>query len=82
MPTKFLHVCHSRSKLHLCPSHEPAPLPPPTTTTRCCTEFVDLVSSEANEKAEQSKKTMIQPEHIMAALEGLQFQAYLDEVAA
>jgi len=47
----------------------------------CCKEFVLAISSEANEICEKdSKKTML-PEHILAALKALGFDAFVDEVA-
>lgn len=39
----------------------------------CCTEFVHLVSSQANEVSEKEKRTTVNPEHIITALEELGF---------
>ncbi|XP_048377965.1 protein Dr1-like [Stegostoma tigrinum] len=46
----------------------------------CCTEFIHLVSSEANEICNKSDKKTISPEHIMQALESLGFGSYITEV--
>ncbi|XP_022084353.1 protein Dr1-like isoform X1 [Acanthaster planci] len=45
----------------------------------CCTEFIHLVSSEANEICNKSFKKTISPEHILAALDSLGFGAYLED---
>lgn len=37
----------------------------------CCTEFVQLLSSEANEICEKDKKKTITPEHVLRALQQL-----------
>mmetsp|Transcript_43847 Transcript_43847/g.107645 ORF Transcript_43847/g.107645 Transcript_43847/m.107645 type:complete len:90 (+) Transcript_43847:200-469(+) len=37
----------------------------------CCTEFVQMLSSEANEICEKDKKKTIAPEHILRALNNL-----------
>ncbi|GAX73035.1 hypothetical protein CEUSTIGMA_g487.t1 [Chlamydomonas eustigma] len=47
----------------------------------CCTEFVQLLSSEANEVATREKKNTIQPEHVMTALKELGFTSFEAEVA-
>jgi len=47
----------------------------------CCTEFVQLISSEANEVATREKKNTIQPEHVMTALKELGFTGFEAEVA-
>jgi len=41
----------------------------------CCTEFIQLVSSEANEICEKERRKTIMPEHILAALQALGFQS-------
>mmetsp|Transcript_14217 Transcript_14217/g.29090 ORF Transcript_14217/g.29090 Transcript_14217/m.29090 type:complete len:123 (-) Transcript_14217:2495-2863(-) len=46
----------------------------------CCTEFIQLVSSEANEICEKERRKTIMPEHILAALQALGFQKYYEEV--
>ncbi|KAJ3599602.1 hypothetical protein NHX12_033558 [Muraenolepis orangiensis] len=46
----------------------------------CCTEFIHLVSSEANEICNKSEKKTISPEHVINALESLGFGSYITEV--
>uniref|UniRef100_UPI00398F3D14 protein Dr1-like n=1 Tax=Pristiophorus japonicus TaxID=55135 RepID=UPI00398F3D14 len=46
----------------------------------CCTEFIHLISSEANEICNKSDKKTISPDHIMLALESLGFGSYITEV--
>lgn len=46
----------------------------------CCVEFIHLISSEANEICEQESKKTIAPEHIIAALKRLGFEAFMSEV--
>lgn len=46
----------------------------------CCTEFIHLVSSEANEICNKSDKKTISPEHVISALESLGFGSYLANV--
>ena len=49
----------------------------------CCNaEFIQLVYSEANTVSEGEKKSTINPEHIVCALESLGFTSLLDEVNA
>lgn len=48
----------------------------------CCTEFINLISSEANDISGKDNKKTIGPEHVLKALETLQFQGYLNEVRA
>ncbi|XP_033643463.1 protein Dr1-like [Asterias rubens] len=45
----------------------------------CCTEFIHLLSSEANDVCNKSLKKTISPEHVLAALDSLGFGAYLEE---
>ncbi len=45
-------------------------------------EFVQLVSSEANDLSEKEKKTTITPEHVLAALEQLGFADFQEDVRA
>ncbi|CAK6438899.1 unnamed protein product [Pipistrellus nathusii] len=46
----------------------------------CCTEFIHLISSEANEICHESAKKNISPEHVMRALESLGFGSYMSKV--
>ncbi|XP_075012419.1 formin-binding protein 1-like isoform X3 [Calonectris borealis] len=46
----------------------------------CCTEFIHLISSEANEICNKSEKKTISPEHVIQALESLGFGSYISEV--
>ncbi|MBN3298622.1 NC2B protein, partial [Amia calva] len=46
----------------------------------CCTEFIHLISSEANEICNKSEKKTISPEHVIHALESLGFASYITEV--
>ncbi|KAK0042330.1 protein Dr1-like isoform X1 [Biomphalaria pfeifferi] len=48
----------------------------------CCTEFIHLVSSEANEICVKTNKKTISPDHIVAALDSLGFGAYKNEAKA
>ncbi|GFR82135.1 protein Dr1-like [Elysia marginata] len=48
----------------------------------CCTEFIHLVSSEANEACVKQNKKTISPDHILSALENLGFGAYKAEAKA
>lgn len=45
----------------------------------CCTEFIHLVSTEANEICNKQFKKTISPEHILAALDTLGFGAYKED---
>mmetsp|Transcript_14560 Transcript_14560/g.25409 ORF Transcript_14560/g.25409 Transcript_14560/m.25409 type:complete len:208 (+) Transcript_14560:70-693(+) len=47
----------------------------------CCTEFVQSLSSESNDVAMREKKQIIQPEHVLRALEDLGFSAFVSTVA-
>lgn len=47
----------------------------------CCSEFVQLLSSEANEICEKDAKKTITPEHVLRALQQLGFERYFQEVA-
>ena len=42
----------------------------------CCTEFIHLVSSEANEICNKQQKKTISPEHVLQALDSLGFGNY------
>ena len=48
----------------------------------CCSEFIHLLSTEANELAEKSKKahTLITPDHVIQSLINLGFNEYIPEV--
>ena len=48
----------------------------------CCSEFIHVVSTEANELAEKSKKahTLITPDHVIQSLKNLGFTEYISEV--
>lgn len=46
----------------------------------CCSEFVQLLSSEANEICEKDNKKTISPDHILRALESLGLDAYVPDV--
>ncbi|OQV19472.1 putative Protein Dr1 [Hypsibius exemplaris] len=42
----------------------------------CCTEFIHLVASEANDICEKQQRKTITPEHVVEALESLGFGEY------
>lgn len=42
----------------------------------CCTEFVQLVTSEANEVCAKDNKATMNPEHIIQALQQLEFPEF------
>lgn len=46
----------------------------------CCVEFITLISSEANEIAENDSKKTIACEHVKAALEELGFKDYVQDI--
>ncbi|KZT58746.1 histone-fold-containing protein [Calocera cornea HHB12733] len=46
----------------------------------CCVEFIHLISSQANDICEKESRKTIAPEHILAALKELGFDAYVEEV--
>jgi histone H3/H4 len=48
----------------------------------CCTEFIHLLSSEANDICNQQQKKTINAEHILQALEKLGFSDYSAEAEA
>ena len=48
----------------------------------CCNEFIQCVSSEANEISTKENKTTILPEHVVAALESLDFASMIETVKA
>jgi len=45
----------------------------------CCTEFIHVLSSEANDLCERQQKKTISAEHILTALDNLGFGCYRDE---
>ena len=47
----------------------------------CCSEFVQAVSSEANEVSTKERKSTITAEHVLRALRVLGFEAYENECA-
>lgn len=48
----------------------------------CCTEFVQLLSSEANDICEKEGRKTITPEHILRALRALGMHRFIDDVTA
>lgn len=46
----------------------------------CCTEFVQLLSSEANDICEKDKKKTITPEHVLRALNQLGLDRFKQDV--
>jgi hypothetical protein len=44
-------------------------------------EFIQLVSSEANEVAAHEKKATIGPEHVIKALKDLDFEEFIADVS-
>lgn len=46
----------------------------------CRTEFIRLVSSEANEVCEKSAKKTIAPEHVVTALKELGFETFIGDI--
>lgn len=46
----------------------------------CCLEFINLISSEANEICNQEEKKTIAPEHILQSLDALGFSDYISDV--
>eukprot|EP00127_Corallochytrium_limacisporum_P006274 Clim_evm18s224 gene=Clim_evmTU18s224 len=46
----------------------------------CCNEFVQLIASEANSQCEKEQRKVIVGKHILAALNALGFEDYVDEV--
>ncbi|EFN58286.1 hypothetical protein CHLNCDRAFT_14485, partial [Chlorella variabilis] len=50
---------------------------------QCCNQFVHLVSTQANDISEREKRSTISPEHVVKALEELEFgPQYLEAVKA
>lgn len=48
----------------------------------CCTEFIHLISSEANEVCNQRSKKTINADHVLEALDRLGFKDYRNEAEA
>lgn len=46
----------------------------------CCTEFVQLLSSEANDICERDRKKTITPEHVLRALTALGMERFSHDV--
>lgn len=46
----------------------------------CCTEFVQLLSTEANDICEEDKRKTITPEHVLRAIEQLGLNKYREKV--
>lgn len=46
----------------------------------CCAEFIQLITSEANEVCAADSKATINPEHIIKALQQLEFPEYVPEL--
>ncbi|KAA8495349.1 Negative cofactor 2 complex subunit beta [Porphyridium purpureum] len=47
---------------------------------QCCTEFVQMISSQANEICEKDSRKTITPEHILRALRELGLEEYHDQL--
>ncbi|KXZ53060.1 hypothetical protein GPECTOR_8g54 [Gonium pectorale] len=48
----------------------------------CCTEFIQLVSSESNEVATREGRSIIHPDHVLKALTELGFPGFVGEVTS
>lgn len=46
----------------------------------CCAEFIQLITSEANEVCAADSKATMNPEHIIKALQQLEFPEYVGEL--
>ncbi|KAI8335558.1 histone-fold-containing protein [Chlamydoabsidia padenii] len=46
----------------------------------CCVEFIHLIASESNEICEKETKKTIAGEHVLASLQALGFDDYVEEV--
>jgi histone H3/H4 len=50
---------------------------------QCCNQFVHLLSTQANDISEREKRSTITPEHVVKALEELEFgEQYIEAVKA
>jgi len=47
---------------------------------QCCMEFLQLISSEANDICNKHNKKVIVPDHILMALQKLGFEKYIDDL--
>lgn len=52
------------------------------TIIRCCDEFVQMVSSTANDISQREGRSTILPEHVIKSVEQLGFNAFLDDINA
>jgi len=50
--------------------------------TNCCTEFIRLIATEANEICEKDQKKTISPEHVLSALDKSGFAEYRQDAIA
>lgn len=50
------------------------------TMIRCCDEFVQMLSSTANEISDKEGRTTILPEHVLKAVEQLGFDSFLQHM--
>merc|ERR1739838_148167 len=50
--------------------------------TNCCTEFIRLIATEANEICEHDQKKTISPEHVLTAMDKVGFADYRQEAIA
>jgi len=50
--------------------------------TNCCTEFIRLIATEANEICERDLKKTISPEHVLSAMDKVGFADYRQEAVA
>ena len=46
----------------------------------CCTEFIQLLSSESNEMCTKEQKTRIMPHHVIQALHELEYDRWIEEM--
>eukprot|EP00741_Cyanophora_paradoxa_P009632 tig00001542_g9330.t1 len=46
----------------------------------CCTEFIHMISSEAQEVCQKENKKTMAPEHVIKALKALGFEDYVPEI--
>lgn len=46
----------------------------------CCTEFIQLVTSEANDICDADNKATMNPEHIIKALQQLEFSEFEEDL--
>jgi len=48
--------------------------------TNCCTEFIRLIATQANEACEREQKRTITPDHLLTALDNVGFQDYKADI--